>query len=126
MHSHLRTPFPSGLCLRSIDQSFSDEDEADLRDDLVERYAFDDHNPCPLSMVKPFCESVDAWLNLHEDNVAAIHCKAGKGRTGTMIAAYIVHRSGGEIDAETALGIFSKARTNNNKGVTIPSQHRCG
>lgn len=75
-------------------------------------------------MIKPFCESVDAWLDSDPLNVAAIHCKAGKGRTGTMISAYIAHCTQGALDAEAALGMFSKARTYNNKGVTIPSQHR--
>ena len=66
-------------------------------------------------MIKPFCESVDAWLDSDPLNVAAIHCKAGKGRTGTMVAAYIAHCTQGAPDAEAALGMFSKARTYNNK-----------
>lgn len=90
---------------------------------LVERFPFCDHNPCPLDMLPLFCKSVDAFLAEDPANVVAIHCKAGKGRTGCVIAAYLVH-SGVCPTAEAALALFSEKRTHNNKGVTIPSQMR--
>ena len=49
------------------------------------RFPFDDHNPCPFEMLQPFCEDVENYLSAEEGNVVAIHCKAGKGRTGLMI-----------------------------------------
>jgi phosphatidylinositol-3,4,5-trisphosphate 3-phosphatase/dual-specificity protein phosphatase PTEN len=66
---------------------------------------------------------LDAWFAEHPENVAGIHCKAGKGRTGLMIAVYLVHC--GEVPtAIEALKKFAVERTNNAKGVTIPSQIR--
>ena len=53
-----------------------------LPPEMLERYMAYDHNPCPLFCIQPFCASVGAWLSAHEQNVAAVHCKAGKGRTG--------------------------------------------
>lgn len=89
----------------------------------VARYPFDDHNPCPLHLLGAFCADVDAWLMGHPDNVVSVHCKAGKGRTGTVIAAYLMH-CGYKASSEAALRCFGFARTANGKGVTIASQMR--
>uniref|UniRef100_A0A7S2W5I8 Phosphatidylinositol-3,4,5-trisphosphate 3-phosphatase n=1 Tax=Mucochytrium quahogii TaxID=96639 RepID=A0A7S2W5I8_9STRA len=91
--------------------------------DRSSRFGFDDHNPPPLEMIRPFCESVGEWLNEDPKHIAAIHCKAGKGRTGVMVSCYLVH-SGRCSSAEEALAEFSRERTKNRKGVTIPSQMR--
>lgn len=89
----------------------------------VERFPFDDHNPCPLRMIRPFCESVHSFLEADPRHVVAVHCKAGKGRTGMMIAAYLLH-CGACKTADEALRVFGTKRTKNGKGVTIPSQRR--
>ena len=47
--------------------------------------------PPPLPLVQAFCESVDAHLAADPANVAVVHCKAGKGRTGTMLCCYLLH-----------------------------------
>jgi phosphatidylinositol-3,4,5-trisphosphate 3-phosphatase and dual-specificity protein phosphatase PTEN len=72
-----------------------------------------------MDMILPFCQSVDEYLHAHPNNVVAIHCKAGKGRTGMMIAAYLVYCGVCET-ADEALTLYGKRRTNNGKGVTIP------
>lgn len=37
-----------------------------------------------------FCIKVRKWLSENEDHVLAVHCKGGKGRTGTMICTWLV------------------------------------
>ncbi len=51
------------------------------------------------------------------------HVQAGKGRSGLMIAAYLLHAQ--QVDtAEDALQLFATQRMNNGDGVSIPSQKR--
>lgn len=37
-----------------------------------------------------FVNDVNAWMNADNSNVVAIHCKGGKGRTGTMICTWLI------------------------------------
>jgi protein-tyrosine phosphatase len=41
-------------------------------------------------MVHEFVGDAYAWLTAHPENVVAVHCKAGKGRTGTMICCLLL------------------------------------
>jgi len=89
----------------------------------VEIFPFEDHNAPPFELILQFCQNVAQWLDQDEKNIAVIHCKAGKGRTGLMISAWMVY-SKEWATAKDALTFYAAMRTYNQKGVTIPSQIR--
>jgi len=59
-----------------------------------------------------FCEEAQKWTMKDTRNVIAIHCKGGKGRSGVMIAAFILW-SGHRKSALDALELFTFRRTEN-------------
>jgi len=90
---------------------------------MVERYPFDDHN-CPrLEVISECCGRMANFLSKDEKNVVAIHCKAGKGRTGMMVSCFLLYLERCQTPSD-ALGLFARRRTLDGKGVTIPSQMR--
>ena len=82
-----------------------------------------DHNPCPIKLILEFCIDICLYLTKNPNGVAAVHCKAGKGRTGVMICSYLVF-SGLCQSSEKAFRYYARIRTKNNTGVTIASQKR--
>jgi len=95
----------------------------------VLRFPSEDHHPPTLAAIAAFCTRVGAALAEDEADVVAVHCKAGKGRTGVMVAAYLGHISAhdgrtGADSADAAIGTFRAARTPDGDGVSNPSQMR--
>ena len=88
-------------------------------------FVWDDHNPPPLKLIAPMVDDMVSYLQEDDQNVVAVHCKAGKGRTGTIIACLLLKlQAGGISTPNEALRKFAVERTHNAKGVTIPSQMR--
>ena len=86
-------------------------------------FPFQDHEAPPLNLIRPFCEDAKQFLDQDPKNVVAIHCLAGKGRTGTLISCLLLYLN--EFDnAADCLKYYGKMRVDNGKGVTVPSQIR--
>ena len=82
-----------------------------------------DHNPCSIKLILEFCVDICLYLITNPKSVAAVHCKAGKGRTGVMICSYLIFSNLCNT-SEDALKYYAQMRTKNNTGITIPSQRR--
>eukprot|EP00485_Elphidium_margaritaceum_P019142 CAMPEP_0202728538 /NCGR_PEP_ID=MMETSP1385-20130828/185677_1 /ASSEMBLY_ACC=CAM_ASM_000861 /TAXON_ID=933848 /ORGANISM="Elphidium margaritaceum" /LENGTH=589 /DNA_ID=CAMNT_0049394789 /DNA_START=21 /DNA_END=1787 /DNA_ORIENTATION=+ len=94
----------------------------------VTHYKFQDHGVPTISAMHRLCLGVQDWLQRHEANVVAIHCKGGKGRTGTMICAWLLFRYP-EATPDEAIDLFATMRTNHLKarttqGIETYSQRR--
>ena len=53
-------------------------------------------------------------MNKNEQNVLAIHCKAGKGRTGLIICCYLMY-AGVYSTTEESLKFYGEMRTKDGK-----------
>eukprot|EP00092_Neocalanus_flemingeri_P006606 GFUD01007125.1.p1 GENE.GFUD01007125.1~~GFUD01007125.1.p1 ORF type:complete len:594 (-),score=150.38 GFUD01007125.1:72-1853(-) len=96
--------------------------------DRVERVMIDDHNVPSVEQMLSFANTVRDWLGENPDNVIVVHCKGGKGRTGTMICVWLIE-SGVFTSAALSLDYFGNRRTDTNvstkfQGVETPSQSR--
>ena len=89
----------------------------------VMRFPFADHHPCTLAALHAFCMRASYFLAADDKHVLAVHCKAGKGRTGVMICAYLLFEKI-QHDAEAALHFFRSVRTTDLDAVNNPSQER--
>jgi len=89
----------------------------------VSCFPFEDHNPPKFDMMRQFCVHAKDFLDRDPENIVVVHCKAGKGRTGVMICALLIHMRT-FAHAIEALQSYGRQRTNDEKGVTIPSQRR--
>ncbi|KAF8534531.1 protein-tyrosine phosphatase-like protein [Trichophaea hybrida] len=85
---------------------------------------FPDHHPPPFALIPYVVASMRNHLKGGENRVAVVHCKAGKGRSGTMSCAYLISEEG--YSAADAMAQFTRARMRPGfgDGVSIPSQRR--
>jgi len=86
-------------------------------------YPFEDHNVPPMNLLIDFCRDAEMWLRRDPLNIIAVHCLAGKGRTGVMICSLLLHFRKFET-SDQVLGYFGIIRTENGVGITNPCQKR--
>ncbi|SMR62970.1 unnamed protein product [Zymoseptoria tritici ST99CH_3D1] len=90
----------------------------------VRHYPWPDHHPPPFALVPLIMASMRDWLHAKEGRVAVVHCKAGKGRSGTVTCSYLISEEGWT--AEDAMKRFTERRMRPGfgNGISIPSQLR--
>ncbi|CAP65473.1 uncharacterized protein PODANS_6_9730, partial [Podospora anserina S mat+] len=84
----------------------------------VKHYPWPDHHPPPFCVVPVVIGGMRIWLNpategedleeVTKKRVVVVHCKAGKGRSGTMACSYLIAEEGWTV--EDALRRFTDRR----------------
>lgn len=98
------------------DDTFINTEKINFKGDIrVSYFPMMDHNPGSVTTLFQF--TLDACLYLASEpyGLIAVHCKAGKGRTGFAICAYMLFLEAFS-DAYEAIDFFNKRRTINGKG----------
>ncbi|KAJ5599172.1 Protein-tyrosine phosphatase catalytic [Penicillium hetheringtonii] len=100
----------------------------------IHHFPWPDHHPPPFALIPNIMGSMRNWLHRLDDTehgmksdeqrVAVVHCKAGKGRSGSIATAYLISQEGWK--KEDALQRFTdrRMRVGFGNGVSIPSQLR--
>ncbi|KAI9877155.1 MAG: Telomerase protein component 1 [Pleopsidium flavum] len=92
----------------------------------IHHYPWPDHHPPPFALIPNMMASMRNWLkDPHAPNrVVVVHCKAGKGRSGTVACSYLISEEAWTV--EEALKRFTERRMRQGfgAGVSIPSQLR--
>jgi len=75
----------------------------------VVRRGFADHHAPPLALLWAIMREMSDWLQADPHNVVCCHCLAGRGRTGTVLSAWLLC-SGECTSADAALAYFAAKR----------------
>lgn len=79
----------------------------------------------PLGLLLKLLMSIESWLKADERNVAALHCLTGKGRTSTVLAAFLCWiGEAGFANITAALEYIAKCKHLTLEDLIIPSQRR--
>eukprot|EP01084_Bolivina_argentea_P125223 221884_1 len=92
--------------------------------DQVIEFKFPGYPSPPLQQLFELLSSIDNWLSSNNKNIAIIHCQTGKGRTVTVISAYLAWSKYNNFTPAKALLHCCKIMNGTIKNMTIPSQTR--
>ncbi|KAI9868785.1 MAG: Telomerase protein component 1 [Trichoglossum hirsutum] len=87
-------------------------------------YPWPDHHPPPFALVPNMMASMRNWLIENDERVVVVHCKAGKGRSGTATCSYLISECGWAPADALARFTERRMRPGFGRGVSIPSQLR--
>ncbi|GKT45328.1 phosphatidylinositol 3,4,5-trisphosphate 3-phosphatase and dual-specificity protein phosphatase PTEN [Colletotrichum spaethianum] len=109
----------------------------------VRHYPWPDHHPPPFRLIPMIMASMRNWLHggdlergdvavgavdktakTNKERVVVVHCKAGKGRSGTVSCSYLISECGWKPDEALTRFTERRMRPKFGAGVSIPSQLR--
>ncbi|KAI9368409.1 hypothetical protein BJX61DRAFT_546562 [Aspergillus egyptiacus] len=111
----------------------------------IHHFPFPDHHPPPFALIPKVVASMRNWLQRldgplpvnskdkegeverrHDQGqrVAVVHCKAGKGRSGTIACSYLISQEGWKMEDVLERFTERRMRVGFGSGVSIPSQLR--
>lgn len=96
-----------------------------LFDDQCMTFEFPGQPSPPLGMLLKILLSLESWLKADDRNVAVMHCLTGRGRTSTVMAAFLCWVGEAGFDTPTkALNYLAECKKIDIETLTIPSQVR--
>lgn len=92
----------------------------------IHHYPWPDHHPPPFALIPNIMASARDWLKdpEHKERILVVHCKAGKGRSGTVACSYLISEEGWTVDDALMRFTARRMRYGFGAGVSIPSQLR--
>lgn len=101
------------------------EYDTSVFDDQVLVYKFPGSPSPPLGLLLKLLLSIESWLKADQRNVAVLHCLTGRGRTSTVLAAFLCWTGeAGFNDVNGALEYIARCKRVAVEALTIPSQVR--
>ena len=100
-----------------------DKYDYELFDDKVLEYDWIDHQAPTIHTLFLICKKMFDYLCADPSYIVVVNCKAGKGRTGTIICCFMLF-CGLFDNVRYAMEYYSLKRFKTGKGVTQPSQKR--
>lgn len=90
----------------------------------IRHYPWPDHHPPPFALVPLMMASMRDWRKGNEHRVCVVHCKAGKGRSGTVSCSYLISEEGWASTDAMQRFTEKRMRPGFGSGISIPSQVR--
>jgi hypothetical protein len=101
------------------------EYDVSIFDDQVLLFSFPGSPSPPLGLLLKLLISMESWLKADDRNVAVVHCLTGKGRTSTVVAAFLCWMGeAGFRSVYPALEYIARCKHCTTDELTIPSQRR--
>lgn len=123
---YLNDKHPSRWMIFNLQQEKSKYDDCQVFGN-IKHFPFPDHQPPSFSTLLTIIGAIDDYLKLNAQNVVVVHCKAGKGRSGTAVVGYLMSKY--HLVFERANKYYAEKRMRftmleSANGVSIQSQRR--